>query len=267
MGLNLRDVFIASDGVKIIYEDEGEGKAILMVHGWGATSRFWRDIREALLRKYRVVTFDLRGHGESDKPVNVDYSIYRIAKDIVELLDYLEIEEFVYIGHSLGGVIGLYLGSNCRRELKGMVIITAPYELKSTYGGFFFKMLKFALRRNRKIAALMLTPRLFANRKDHRLMDFVRRESATVPVHVLINVGDHNKNIDLWDQLDKINKPVLLISGGKDKIVKVKTMEKIASKIKNARHYTIENAGHNAILEEPEKIVRLITTFLSEINY
>ncbi len=267
MGFSLRGTFITDDGVKIVYEDEGKGKAILMVHGWGATRKFWRDIREALLRKYRVITFDLRGHGESDKPVDADYSIYRIAKDVVELLEHLNIEEFVYIGHSLGGVIGLYLGSNCKKKLKGMVIITAPYELKSTYGGFFFKVLKFALQRNRKIAALMLTPRLFANRGDRKLMDFIRRESATVPVHVLINVGDHNKNINLWGQLGNIKRPVLLISGGKDKIVKVKIMEKIASKIKNSKHYTIENAGHNAILEEPQKIAQLITTFLREINY
>ncbi len=102
----------SSAGVEIAYEVEGEGKPILLVHGFSATAADnW--VRtgwvQALTRaRYKVVRFDLRGHGASQKLYNADdYDIEKMAGDALALLDHLGIDKAPIVAHSFGGAVAL----------------------------------------------------------------------------------------------------------------------------------------------------------------
>lgn len=103
------DVF-DSNGAKIRYVTEGTGEAIVLIHGWMGDSSFWgRDLRgETKLKSmpgFRAIAIDCRGHGESDKPHEVDKYGVEMAADVVRLLDHLKIEKAHLVGYSSGAFL------------------------------------------------------------------------------------------------------------------------------------------------------------------
>jgi 3-oxoadipate enol-lactonase len=94
------------DGVALEVTDTGGGPALLLVHGHGGAKEDFADHVDALAERHRVVTFDHRGHGESDKPPNVtDYSLDRMAADVLAVAGALGIGAFRLLGHSMGGMV------------------------------------------------------------------------------------------------------------------------------------------------------------------
>ena len=94
------------DGTGLEVREAGQGPAVLLVHGFGGAKEDFADHLEALGAHFRVVTFDHRGHGESDGPSDpAAYSIDRLAADVVGVADALGIDRFRLLGHSMGGMV------------------------------------------------------------------------------------------------------------------------------------------------------------------
>jgi pimeloyl-ACP methyl ester carboxylesterase len=97
-------MFTTSDGVGLHYIEAGSGKPILMIPGWSQTAEQFRHQLEGLSDRYRVIAVDLRGHGESDKPDH-GYKISRLAADVHELIEGLDLDEVNILGHSMGSSV------------------------------------------------------------------------------------------------------------------------------------------------------------------
>ncbi|ONI88307.1 hypothetical protein ALI144C_07050 [Actinosynnema sp. ALI-1.44] len=96
--------FAEFDDVRLFYTDEGDGSpSLVLIHGLGADSHDWNWVIPHLRQKYRVVAYDLRGHGHSSTAN--DYSLDRQADDVVRLMRHRDCEQFVVVGHSAGGTI------------------------------------------------------------------------------------------------------------------------------------------------------------------
>ena len=94
-------------GVKLFYEINGTGKTILFVHGWTMSHDVWEYQVSSLAERYRTVVLDLRGHGDSDKPWSgYTYDVY--ARDIENFTAQMGLEDFTYVGWSMGAAIGLH---------------------------------------------------------------------------------------------------------------------------------------------------------------
>lgn len=105
-----QDELFDSNGTKIRYVSEGTGEAIVLIHGWMSDSSFWgRDLRgETKLKSapgFRAIAIDCRGHGQSDKPHEVEKYGTEMAADVVRLLDHLKIEKAHLVGYSSGAFI------------------------------------------------------------------------------------------------------------------------------------------------------------------
>jgi pimeloyl-ACP methyl ester carboxylesterase len=104
--------FANHQGVRIYYEVEGEGPPILLAHGLTGSTMFWHTYGyvEPLKDKFRLILFDARGHGKSDKPhESAAYDLRLMAGDALAVLDALEIDRAHFWGYSMGGAIGLGL--------------------------------------------------------------------------------------------------------------------------------------------------------------
>lgn len=101
------DKFFDSSGVSIRYVDQGSGVPIVLVHGSGDSVELWvaRGVLQDLVKDYRVIALDMRGHGKSGKPHNPKAYGREMALDIVRLLDHLGIDRAHIIGFSLGGIV------------------------------------------------------------------------------------------------------------------------------------------------------------------
>src|SRR5688572_17303871 len=124
-----QDRFFESGGARIRYVDAGAGAPVVLIHGFtGDIERSWTNtgVLDDLKRDYRVLAFDLRGHGHSDKPH--DPRAYdEIGLDAIRLLDHLRIEKAHVVGYSLGGIIALKLLTTHPQRFLSAVVGGAAY--------------------------------------------------------------------------------------------------------------------------------------------
>ena len=100
--------YIERDGVKVYFEDHGTGPGVLLSHGFSCSSTMWRDQVEVLQDRYRVMTWDMRGHGQSDYPDDPEaYSEAHTAADMAAILDACGVQKAMVGGLSLGGCASL----------------------------------------------------------------------------------------------------------------------------------------------------------------
>ena len=119
-------VFLTNDGVSIHYEVNGSGRPLVMLHGWDQSARaFCRNV-PALSEKYQVVTVDFRGHGESEKPSH-GYRISRLAMDVHQLLEHLDLKDVVLLGWSMGcSVLWSYWDLFRSDRLSKLIMVDEP---------------------------------------------------------------------------------------------------------------------------------------------
>ena len=116
---------VSMDGVRIAYDVTGTGPALVLLHGGGQTRRVWQEAGYVtrLSAQFRVVTMDIRGHGESDKPANVEaYAIDRLCDDILSVADAAHAKRFSVWGCSYGANIGRYLPARSDRVTKVVIV-------------------------------------------------------------------------------------------------------------------------------------------------
>ena len=114
------------DDVELFYTDEGDGPAVLLVHGLGADSHDWMWQIPELAPWHRTITVDLRGHGASSVPAR-GYAIEDYARDLVGLLDELDVDRAVAVGHSLGGLIVAALAIGWPDRVAAVVEVDPAY--------------------------------------------------------------------------------------------------------------------------------------------
>ena len=112
----------AGDGTRLAYHEIGAGPPLLLVSGQASDHHIWTGLREAFAPRYRVVTFDHRGTGDSDKPEAPPYSTRGFADDAIAVLDHLGIRRAHAYGMSMGGRIGQWLGVAHRDRLGALIL-------------------------------------------------------------------------------------------------------------------------------------------------
>ena len=111
------------DGVSIYFEDDGTGLPILLTHGFGASTASWTPQVEYFKDRYRLIRWDMRGHGASDHPEALHhYSQAATIADMLALLDQLEIDRAVIAGHSLGGYMSLAFHARYPDRARGLIL-------------------------------------------------------------------------------------------------------------------------------------------------
>lgn len=122
------------DPIELYYEDHGEGKPIVLIHGWPSSSRSWEYQVPALVEAgYRVITYDRRGFGNSSQPWN-GYEYDTLAADLHQLLEYLDLNDVTLVGFSMGGgEVARYIATYGTNRVKKAVFAGAvpPYLYKS----------------------------------------------------------------------------------------------------------------------------------------
>ena len=114
---------IARNGIKLAYDDRGAGDpTIVFVHGWTCNRSFLAPQAEHFAKRHRVVSVDLRGHGESDKPLGA-YPITAYADDIAYLIDQLGLRKVVAVGHSMGGLTVAQLAASHPDCVSAIVLV------------------------------------------------------------------------------------------------------------------------------------------------
>jgi pimeloyl-ACP methyl ester carboxylesterase len=115
---------------KISYSDTGKGGAIVLLHGFLENKKMWQELTPELSKKYRVITIDLLGHGESDC-LGYVHSMEENAEAVHSVLSELRIRKAIFVGHSMGGYVALAFAELHPAKVKGLVLLNSTSKADS----------------------------------------------------------------------------------------------------------------------------------------
>ena len=118
--------FTTVNGAKIYYEESGQGEPLILLHGFGRTASDWQSFIPEFSRHYRVIVWDMRGHGRSTNPdTSVVFRHSSAARDLLTFMDNLKLDKVKVIGHSSGGIVTLYAATMQPERFDAIVPMSA----------------------------------------------------------------------------------------------------------------------------------------------
>jgi pimeloyl-ACP methyl ester carboxylesterase len=175
---------IVHKGIKLAYEDRGTGKpAFVFVHGWTCNRSFFAPQAAHFARQHRVVSIDLRGHGESDKPQG-PYTRAQDADDIAYVIEHLGLGPVVAVGHSMGGTIVLQLAAAHPERVAAIVMVDpAPFVFAPEQRAGVEAMVA-AIEAGNQEPRRQFIAKLFLPTSDRKLVEDVLAVMLATPSHV-----------------------------------------------------------------------------------
>jgi pimeloyl-ACP methyl ester carboxylesterase len=248
------------NGISIHYEVSGSGPAVLLTHGYSSTGHTWENQRPALEGRYRLIAWDMRGHGLTESPDDpVHYSHALTVADMHALLRHLSVERAVVGGLSLGGTMSLAFYARHPEMVRALVICDSGPgfrnpEARATWNERAAQRAEDIERRG--LAALE------SGSRDMREA-IARHRSAQGLAHAARGMlAQHDASI--IDSLPQVRVPTLIIVGDKDEPF-LAPSRYMAQKIAGARLETIKDAGHAANVDQPEAFNRVLLDFLDSL--
>lgn len=261
---------VKTNGVETVFQDEGSGPAIVLLHGFPFDHTMWRDQVAELQHSYRVIAPDLRGLGEtaaSDDIATMD----QMARDVAALLDKLEINRAVICGLSMGGYVAFEFGQLFPARVGALVLAgtRAPADNAQEKENRERQATRMLAEGMKGIAEETL-PKLLAPETLARKPEVVKRVREMIESSDARGAAAAQRGMaarrDYSEDLTHINVPTLVIVGREDSIRPLSDAQFMHSKISASRLEVIENAAHLANMERPEVFNSLLSLFLKEIN-
>ena len=233
--------------------------ALVLSNSLGTSTAMWDPQAEALSERFRVVRYDHRGHGAAPVPRG-PYELADLGRDVVQLLDRLEIERASVCGVSLGGMVGVWLGLHAPERVDRLVLCCTSAHLPpaSAWAERAATVLEAGSTAPIADAVLgrWLTPVGAASRPE--LVERLRRMLLATPPEGYAACCGVIERLDLRDSLPAITAPTLAIAGAQDPATPPEHLEAIAAAVPDARLQVLDGAAHLANLERPEAVAQLI---------
>jgi 3-oxoadipate enol-lactonase len=268
-------VFIR-DRARIYYEDQGRGEPIFAVHGLIENTTYWKNISEEIIKKYRFIPMDMRGHGKTvvgGEPYGFD--VDTIGDDIVALADHLNIGRFHLLTHSTGGFAGVRYAMRDSSRLASLILTDTgsstsvlpgdPDTIRIFHDKFAHSFEKYDWEQ--MIAGVRVIPGPFFR----GIMESPRADELIQSAYEMIRLSDrvtiakfvrsfYNDPDPGVEGLRAIRCPVLIIYGEKDDLF-IESSKLMAREIPGARLIEYPGAGHMTALEEPRRLAEDIIEF------
>ena len=244
------------NGIEIDYQASGAGPAVLLSHGYSATRRMWDAQHAALGDQHRVISWSMRGHGETESPADpAQYSADLTVADMRALLAHLGVERAVIGGLSLGGYVSLAFYLAHPEMVRALVICDSGPGYRSADARAAWN------QRAQERAAALESSGLEALGKSREVRESLGlHRSAQGLAHaargMLAQEGSR-----VIDGLPRVAVPTLIIVGDQDQPF-IAPCEYMAKKIPGARLEVIRGAGHSSNLDQPEAFNRVLLDFL-----
>ena len=252
--------FTSSDGVELHYLEAGSGPTLVFVPGWTMPAKIWEPQIQHFAKSYRVVAFDPRGQGQSEK-VSHGYHPSRRAQDIGELLIHLDAGPAVVVGWSLGvQEVLVYTHEAGTERVRAVVLVDHMIEMDCSR--FASRFVDVQVEREGWtrdfIRAIFRTP------QSEEYLEAVTQAALSTPTNAaaimignLVLMGP----CDLSPAMDALDRPVLFVASSQDWAVA--EGQRVRGRWPETTVVTLENTGHTVFVDAPERFNRALERFLS----
>lgn len=245
------------DGVELYYEVHGEGPALLLTHGYSATSQMWRGQVEALSKHHQLILWDMRGHGRSDYPADqAAYSETATVADMAALLDAVGAKRAIVGGLSLGGYMSLAFHLAHPERVRALLIIdTGPgYRKDEARDGWNATSVKTAERYEKDGLGRLASGSIEMRTSHHRDAEGLAKAARGMLTQ---------RDAGVITSLPTIAIPSIVVVGANDTPF-LAASDYMAAKIPGAKKAVIPDAGHAANIDQPEAFNAAILGFLAD---
>lgn len=262
------------NGVQIYHEVSGDGPAIIALHGYTGNHNDWAAQVPVLSQKYRVITMDQRGHGQSEAPSSADnYSVKIMAEDAYSLLKHLGIEGACIMGHSMGGFMALELVLKYPELVSALVLVdTSSGEFERVPGFAELRAKLDELARTEGMEAAFeynaahnpTTREHFEKHPERREVSRQKMLQTSVDAYVYV-AASFGRWESLTPRLSEIEVPTLIVVGDEDAAF-IKPSRVMEESIDNAKLVIMPGSGHSPHEEVPEAFNEVILNFLDGLK-
>jgi pimeloyl-ACP methyl ester carboxylesterase len=274
--------FIEVNGVKVHYKEYGQGQpgepALILLHGFASSTYSWREVQEALAQGRRVVAFDRPAFGLTERPMEWDgpdpYSADAQADLTIGLMDALGIDQAVLVGNSAGGTVAALTALKHPERVPALVLVDAAIYQGGRPGWFGWLSRTPQMQRLGPLLARNIQKwgRQFGEAAWHdpsRLSDeiwagYTKPLQAENWDRALWNLTAASGASGLGEQLDRLQLPVLVLTGDDDRIVPTEQSVRLASELPDAELVVFPQCGHVPQEECPEAFLQAVEDFLAQ---
>jgi len=263
------------EDASLAYRERGVGTPVVLLHGFSQRGDTWTELIGFLADQHRWITIDIRGHGVTTTRAGASHAMEACANDVIALLDELGIARCHLAGYSMGGRLALFMATRHPERLQSLTVISGHAGLGGDERGS-------RMRRDAELADRIETEGIewfaeyweqlpiFSTLRERRpdlAETLQRRRRDNDPRGLASSLRDMGAAAmpPLWDSLEGIRCPVLLIAGADDERY-VEYAQRLGTALKHARVEIVAGAGHSVHLEEPAGVAKIISRFLRQVD-
>jgi len=254
--------------IEMFYVENGQGDALVLIHGLGGDHGEWIMQVPVFAKKYRVIALDLRGHGKSDK-VGEEYSFPIFAKDVIGLLDKLGIDKAYFCGVSMGGGVALQIALSYPERVKGLILVDTAARVSEQTAKVLSKWVELFQKEgfdayfDQEIKDVFHPSFIEAN---PGLIKQIKEVSRHRDLQTVIKAATGLRAFNFVDQLSKISVPTLIVHGEDDRVVPVEEARLLHEKIPNSKLVVFSECGHGTIVEKAQEFNKVVMEFLESLT-
>jgi pimeloyl-ACP methyl ester carboxylesterase len=238
------------NGISYAYDRRGEGKPVVLIHGFPLDHTIWDLLTPLLARRADVIAPDLRGFGETATSPG-KYGLNDLAGDIATLLDKLKLEPAVVVGHSMGGYVALALAHAFPQRVAGLALVAsqARADTPERKIGRYNEADDLESHGTSQLAADMSAKLTADPGLQAKLKQLILRQSPAGLAEALRAMAERP---DSTPYLESFEFPVAIVHGKDDKLIPLERAREVKEKVKQGTLLELEGAGHMPMMEAPQ---------------
>jgi len=259
----LKKAFV--NGVNICYESMGEGFPLIGLTGKDSNMDWWHpEIKAALSERNRFIMLDQRGTGRSDAPTEA-YGISDMAKDVVGLMDALDVDKAHILGQSMGGMIAQEIAIEFPGRVSKIILCSTTCGVKRVPPSL--RMIKWLMRKDAAFSPQdvlnMLYSKSYIQENQVMIASLLERMQIAPPNMRSMEIHKYaSKSFDSYDRLGRISVPTLIIHGEDDWVFSPKHAKILNRRIPGSKLILFPHAGHGVFSQEHIKVLEEIHRFI-----
>jgi pimeloyl-ACP methyl ester carboxylesterase len=269
---------IETNGLSLHYLDWGGEAQVpaIALHGFALNCHSWDEVAPALLRRVRLLAFDQRGHGLSDRAARLaDYSRDAMVSDIEGIVRSLELDRPVILGHSMGGMNAMSFAGRHPDRVRALVLVDVGPEIRVDGANEVLQFVRGPYELESLDAGVAHTHRYYPYRSKEGIrrrleVSLVETERGTLRKQYDERFRDNFGGVepsqdDIWEAARAIRCPTLLVHGGASPVLSLEMAHRFADEVEKVRFTSIPGAGHSVAGDKPAEFSRVVLEFLNQV--
>ncbi len=251
---------ITANGISLTVQRSGKGHPLVLIHGLASSMGLWAGLDESQLEGREIISYDLRGHGASERAPGA-HTLAKHVADLKGLLAALSIQRATFAGLSLGGMIAMELAASNPDMVAGLALLDTTAMFPQATRDLLFELASSASFNGMpaitdKFMQLSFSPHFMAT--NPKITTTIRKGMLASDAASIAAAARMVAKIDLRQRLSAIQCPTLVIVGEQDQLTPPTLAEALAVAIKGAQLHVIPESGHASPVEQPQAVTSLL---------